>query len=61
MIWFAEENRQGTQALLYCDDDSDMGEDLVQFGEDNHLKKGAKCMSLATRLVKFLNSRGEWV
>ena len=61
MIWFAEDNMQGRQALVYADDDADMGQDLVDFGVQNHLKKGAKCMCLATREVKFLNSRGEWV
>ena len=61
MIWFAEENTQGRQALIYADDSEDMGDALVEFGEQNHLKKGAKCMCLATREVKFLNSRGEWV
>lgn len=60
-IWFAEENTQGRQALIYADDTADMGEDLVKFGEDNHLKRGAKCFCLATREVKFLNSLGEWV
>ena len=61
MIWFAEENMQGRQALIYADDSSDMGEPLTEFGEQNHLKKGAKCLCLATKEVKFLNSRGEWV
>ena len=60
-IWFAEENMQGRQALIYADDASDMGDALTEFGELNHLKKGAKCLCLATREVKFLNSRGEWV
>lgn len=60
-IWFAEENMQGRQALIYADEQSDMGADLVKFGEDNHLKKGAKCFCLATREVKFLNSKGQWV
>ena len=61
MIWFAEENTQGRQALIYADDSADMGDALVEFGEQNHLQKGAKCMCLATREVKFLTSRGEWV
>lgn len=61
MIWFAEENTQGRQALIYADDAADMGDALTEFGELNHLKKGAKCLCLATREVKFLNSRGEWV
>lgn len=61
MIWFAEENTQGRQALIYADDSADMGDTLVKFGEVNHLKKGAKCFCLETREVKFLNSRGEWV
>jgi len=61
MIWFAEENTQGRQALIYADDSVDMGDALVEFGEQNHLKKGAKCLCLETREVKFLNSRGEWV
>ena len=61
MIWFAEENVQGRQSLIYADDASDLGETLTQFGEENHLKKGAKCLCLETKEVKFLNSRGQWV
>lgn len=61
MIWFAEENMQGRQALIYADDSSDMGEPLNEFGVLNHLKKGSKCLCLATKEIKFLNSRGEWV
>ena len=61
MIWFAEENTQGRQALIYADDSEDMGDALTAFGELNRLKKGAKCLCLETREVKFLNSRGEWV
>lgn len=60
-IWFADENRQGRQALIYADAQEDLGEDLVKFGQDNHLKRGAKCLCLATKQVKFLNSYGEWV
>lgn len=60
-IWFAEENMQGRQALIYADDSSDLGEDLVKFGEDNHLKRGARCLCLATKQVLFLNSYGQWV
>ena len=60
-IWFAEENMQGRQALIYADDATDMGEDLITFGEQNHLKRGAKCLCLETKEVKFLNSRGQWV
>lgn len=61
MIWFAEDNMQGRQALIYADSSADMGEELVKFGQDNHLKKGAKCLCLATKEVKFLNSQGQWV
>lgn len=61
MIWFAEGDMQGRQAIIYADDSSDMGDALREFGELNHLKKGAKCLCLATKEVKFLNSRGEWV
>ena len=60
MIWFAEENQQGRQALVYCDDQQDVQNDLEQFAEDNHLKKGAKCLIIETHQVLFLNSRGEW-
>ena len=61
MIWFAEGNTQGTQALIYADDLEDMGDTLIEFGVQNHLKKGAKCLCFETKEVKFLNSRGEWV
>ena len=60
-IWFAEENMQGRQALVYADDTTDVTNDLKKFGEDNHLKKGAKCFVLATKEVFFLNSQGDWV
>lgn len=61
MIWFAEENTQGRQSLIYADDNSEMGQDLQDFGDRNHLKKGSKCLCLETKAIKFLNSRGEWV
>ena len=60
-IWFAEENTQGRQALVYADAQTDVDNDLKKFGEDNHLKRGAKCLCLETKGVKFLNSYGEWV
>lgn len=60
-IWFAEENTQGKQALVYADEQKDVDNDLKKFGEDNHLKRGAKCLCLATRELKFLNSYGDWV
>lgn len=59
-IWFSEGSMQGREAFLYADFDSDMGEALVQFGQDNHVKKGTKCLCIETREVKFLNSLGEW-
>ena len=60
-IWFSEGSQQGRESLIYADTTADMGEDLNTFGEVNHLKKGSKCLCLATKEVKFLNSEGLWV
>ena len=61
MIWFSEGSTQGTQALIYADDKSDMDEPLDEFGRLNHLKKGSKCLCLEDKSIKFMNSREEWV
>lgn len=60
-IWFAEGSMQGRESLIYADSTADMGTDLDTFAEINHLKKGSKCLCLATKEVKFLNSKRQWV
>jgi hypothetical protein len=59
-IWFAEGNMQGREALLYADTKSDVENDLEQFAEDNHLKRGSKCFCIEDHSVVLMNSDGEW-
>lgn len=61
MLWFEEGSSQGKQAMVYADKQEDVDNYLKQFGENNHLKKGAKCFCLETKKSYFLNSYGDWV
>ena len=58
-----ESEGHGYETTDYKKLDSRLGDnnDLKKFGEDNHLKRGAKCLCLETRELKFLNSYGDWV
>lgn len=60
-IYFEEGSCQGRQAMVYADYDEDVKNYLQQFGENNHLKRGAKCFCLETKKSYFLTSDGKWV